>query len=919
MSPPLPAGAWVVAACAGVQALPAIPSQAVGWALLLAGLLLVCAAVLLALRVRRFRQWLIVPGTVVAAVGWAMVRADAAMASRVPQALEGEPLKVIGVVDDMPQPIERGIRFRFAVERCETNGRACPQGLGLRVNWSQPMGKGPPTPVPAVRAGQRWQLHVKVRRPHSPINPGLFDSELRALEEGVDGMGSVRARPDPAAPNLLLDEFVFTVHRVVERARGAIRDRIAQVLADQPAAARGVVSALVVGDQAAIPSSWWETFNRTGIGHLISISGLHITMLAAVGAGLAGKLWSNRRLAAAMRRRPLPALLPTPYARWVAGLVVAFGYAALAGWGIPAQRTCWMLAAAGGALLSGRGRSTPAVLGTAAAIVCVLDPWAPLAPGFWLSFAAVASIIWAGSWRGGKDGMRAQGPHQRRGNGQGEGKGEDQGEGQAERQCERQGEGQCEGQGGRWHQWRERVRPMLAEALRSQVAATLVLLPLGVLFFSSVSLVSPLANAFAIPLVSGVITPLALAGAALAMVWAPLGEPMLLLAAWLSRGLLWALQWLDLGGMSALPVALPGTGALLLAAFACAVLLAPIQVPARLAAVFALCPVLLTPAQGPPPGEAWLTAIDVGQGMALLVEAGGRRLLYDTGPQMGLDADAGGRFIVPYLRARGISHLDAVVVSHLDLDHSGGALSVLRGVSVDWLASSIDPGHAIATASARFLPCRRGDRWRWGEVSFEWLHPGPGPEGRVRSATNARSCVLRIQTPGGVVLLPGDLEAAQESRLLELFSEDRLGADVLLAPHHGSATSSTQAFLEAVHPKVAIFQLGYRNRYHHPNPAVMLRYLDAGVEALRSDSHGTITVRLRQGAPPSVARLRLDDGRYWRIRVEPPVADSLRADVTRSVSARHKRSKSSPAVDAPVAGTTALEPTAGDARVGNDD
>ncbi len=556
-------------------------------------------------------------------------------------------------------------------------------------------------------------------------------------------------------------------------------------------------------------------------------------MLAALAAGITGRAWKSARLARAMGARPLPALLPAPYARWLFGVLVAFAYSALAGWGIPAQRTCWMLAAAGVALLCGRARSPVAVLSTAAAVVCALDPWAPLAAGFWLSFAAVSAIIWYGSARGPRGRLREATP-----------------ESTARRH------------------WRTRVRGTLAEAARAQYAATLVLLPLGVVFFASVSLVSPFANAIAIPLVSALITPLALAGAAGVMIWPDAGAWLLSLAGWSTEGLLVALRWIDPGGIGSLAIPLPAAPVLLLGAIACAWLLSPLPVPGRAVASLALAPLLLAPADDPPPGELRLTALDIGQGTAVLVEAGGRRLLYDAGPQLGADNDAGARTIVPYLRARGIRGLDALVVSHLDLDHSGGALSVLRNLRIDWVASSLAPDHPIVAGSPRHFACRRGERWQWGDTRFVWLHPGEERDTAMRSPTNARSCVLRIDAPGGSALLAGDIEAAQERRLLQLLGEDALRADVLLAPHHGSATSSSPQFLDAVDPAIAIFQVGYRNRYRHPNPKVVQRYEARDITVLRSDAHAAITVRLRAGEPARVSRLRVEDSRYWRIRVD---------------------------------------------------
>ncbi len=805
-----PPGALFVAVCWGVQQLPALPGRAASILLLALGLTMMPLG----------RPAMVI-GTGLAAAGWATLRGEQRLAERLAPALEGRDLTVIGVVDELPQPFDRGLRFRLRIERCVSPADACPGPVVARVSWYRGFGRDASAP-PAVRPGERWQLNLRLRRPHATLNPGLFDAELRALEDGVAANGHVRKGVGERA-NRRIDAFAVTPRTVVERLRETLRDRMSQGLDGWPLQVRGVLIALVIGDQAAIPGQWWEVFNRTGIGHLMSISGLHITMLAALGAGMAGRAWKSAWLAARMGPWPLPSLLPVQYARWAFGLAVGFGYSALAGWGIPAQRTCWMLAIAGLALLGGRARSPVAVLSTAGAVVCAFDPWAPLAAGFWLSFAAVAAIILYGS-------------------------------GRAHRPA-------SDDAPARW-------RGVIVEALRTQYAATLVLLPLGVLFFSSVALVSPIANAFAIPLVSVLIAPLALAGAALVILWTSAGTMLLGLAGWLTRMLLAALEWIDPGGIGSLAIASPTAGALCLSALGCMWLLSPIPVPGRAVGALALLPLLFTPLQAPPERGLRLTAIDIGQGMAVLVETGGRRLLYDTGPRIGADNDAGSRVIVPFLRARGIRALDALVVSHLDLDHSGGALAVLRNLQVDWVASSLPADHEIVTTASRHFACRRGQQWRWGDTRFEWLHPGSESVNVTRSPTNARSCVLRIDTPAGSALLAGDIEAAQERALLERFGTASLRADVLLAPHHGSTTSSTPEFLDAVAPAVAIFQVGYRNRYRHPNPKVLDRYIERGIEILRSDAHAAITLQLRAGEPPRATRWRVDERRYWRVRMD---------------------------------------------------
>jgi competence protein ComEC len=255
-----------------------------------------------------------------------------------------------------------------------------------------------------------------------------------------------------------------------------------------------------------------------------------------------------------------------------------------------------------------------------------------------------------------------------------------------------------------------------------------------------------------------------------------------------------------------------------------------------------------------------VVAFDVGQGMALLVETSGHRLLYDTGPMYTPESNGGNRVIAPYLRARGITTLDALIVSHADADHSGGALSVMESVRTRWTASSLPLGHPVVQASAQHTRCAAGQGWTWDGVRFEVLHPDAASYADKALKPNARSCVLKVSAGGKSVLLAGDIEAAQETALLER-ARGRLAADVLLAPHHGSGTSSTPPFLRAVRPAVALFQVGYRNRYRHPQPLVYARYGEAGAQRIRTDESGAVAMEFSQTL--AVERYRSVHRRYW--------------------------------------------------------
>jgi competence protein ComEC len=271
-----------------------------------------------------------------------------------------------------------------------------------------------------------------------------------------------------------------------------------------------------------------------------------------------------------------------------------------------------------------------------------------------------------------------------------------------------------------------------------------------------------------------------------------------------------------------------------------------------------------------------VTAFDVGQGMALLVETRNHRLLYDTGPAYSPQSNAGNRVIDPYLKARGIGALDALIVTHSDSDHAGGALAVLGDIRVGWVASSLPLRHPVVAAATQHRRCEAGQRWTWDGVHFEILHPTGASYGDPALSPNARSCVLRIDAGGKSILLTGDIEAAQEAQLLAR-AAGQLQADVLLAPHHGSGTSSTPAFLLAVQPELALFQVGHRNRYRHPKLEVFERYRALGIARLRTDLSGAITLQLgptpdasgavtataTATATDTVTEYRRQHARYW--------------------------------------------------------
>jgi competence protein ComEC len=272
----------------------------------------------------------------------------------------------------------------------------------------------------------------------------------------------------------------------------------------------------------------------------------------------------------------------------------------------------------------------------------------------------------------------------------------------------------------------------------------------------------------------------------------------------------------------------------------------------------------------PQPGDVWLTVLDVGQGEAVLLRTAHHALLFDAGPSFASGDDAGARVVAPALWYQGINHLDGMVVTHDDIDHSGGALSVLQSHRPDWLLTSLagvpvqslgPNGQAIINRRPDAQACQAGQVWDWDGVHFEVLHPPMHQYAQTGHSDNARSCVIRVQTARYSALLTGDIERLAEMNLLERHVLQR--TDVLVAAHHGSLSSSTPNFLAVAQPRWVVIPVGHRNPYGHPHPEVLARYRALGAQVARTDHDGAVTVRLLNDRI-ELLRARKTEKRYWR-------------------------------------------------------
>ena len=723
-------------------------------------------------------------------LAWAAWRADIRLADALGAEWEGRDVEVIGVVATLPQDFSQGSRFEFAVERRLTApDRKYPWGATAVVperiilSWYQGQRDGEEFVHQPVHPGERWQMTVRLKRPHGNANPNGFDYEAWLLERNIRATGYVRQNPPQR-----LAGMVWRPEYVVERLRHGVRASFAAMLPGDRYPWAGILVALVIGDQRAIQGDLWTTFNRTGTTHLMSISGLHVTMVAALFGLLAGRVW---------RRVPALALrLPAQRAALLAGCLAAFFYVLLAGFAVPAQRTFYMLLVAALAMGSGRVIAPSRTLCLALLVVLLIDPWAVLAAGFWLSFGAVGVLLYVGAAVVGE----AVG-------------------------------------------WRERIRAWGVV----QWAATLASLPILLLVFQQFSLVSPLANAVAIPVVSFIVTPLALLAAVIP--WWQIAALAHAVLGWLMVFLEWCAAW---------PVwqaPAPPLWAAVVAGLGVAICLLPRGMPGRLLGAVLLLPAIFWPVARPAEGEAWVTVLDVGQGLAAIVRTREHTLIYDPGPLYSAESDAGQRVVVPYLRSLGIDTVDILMVTHLDSDHAGGTASVKSALAVGEVVSSL--------GDAGTEPCRNGQNWVWNGVQLAVLHPETQDYGEKRKSNNL-SCVLRIDAGGRRMLLTSDIEARDEAALLQR-DPAALKADVLLVPHHGSRTSSTPEFIAAVGASDVMIPVGYRNRFGHPKADVVARYEATGTRLWRTDRDGALRVAL-DGQGVTLNAWRNERRRYWHGR-----------------------------------------------------
>jgi len=743
-----------------VQQLPVLPS--LWWSLLLLPLIGLTV----------YRPQYIVFSFFVLGVVWTTFRAGIILEDRLPSEIEGQDLVVVGRLSDIPRISDSGQRFTLSAITAKRDG--------IEVTIPRKIVLFSRNPSFQPRAGETWQLHVRLFRPHGYQNPGGQDYEAMLFREGIRARGYVRQHHEPQRLNSVRDGVSLA------RWRQDLGDQVRGSLEGDSFA--GLLTALVNGDNRGLTAEQWDILRRTGTIHLVAISGLHISLVAGIVFFIFRRVWA---LPGSTVLR-----LPAPVFGAFAALAAAAGYSALAGFTVPTQRALIMLSVALTGIIWRRRFPPSQLLAAAGLVVLLYDPLSVLSAGFWLSFVAVAVILFV-----------VQGTHS--------------------------------------------DKTSLWKLGYLQWAIAIGMLPLMLVLFQQVSLVSPIANLLAIPVFTLLIVPLMLLGALVLLVSPSVASGLFHIASGLLQGLWQFLSWLSDLAFSQWIQPAPVWWAVTAALVGVLLLLAPRGWPARWVGVVWLLPLFWVRLPTPATGEIWFTLLDVGQGLSAVVRTQHHTLLFDAGPRMGV-FDTGKSVVDPYLRAIGVHRLDSFVISHKDNDHLGGATSVFQKFPVARTLSSVPSLFPHAE------PCRAGQSWIWDEVEFLVLSPEDGGLSRRNDA----SCVLSIRSRYGRILLPADIEARAEKNLVRRWGRQGLLADILIAPHHGSKTSSTPDFVDTVAARYVFMPVGYHNRYRHPHPTVVQRYLDRGSVVLDSAKSGALEARL-QASGIAVMPYRVRHRRYW--------------------------------------------------------
>lgn len=728
----------------------------------------------------KYRTYSLIPLAILLGFAWCLWYAHGQLAWKLPTTLEGKTVEVEGYVASIPSTEDHITSFLFSVKAIyfEKNIHSA-KGL-LKLSWR---GRENDKLDKILKVGDQWRLTVRLKQIHGLMNPGGFDYEAHAFHEGIKAGGYVVDK----SPNTLLTSHWYSYP--LARAREHLKIKIENNLPVTNTSPW--ILALTIGERHGIHPQNWEVLRKTGTNHLMAIAGLHIGFMSSFAFAFFAWVWRCReRLALA---------IPSQHIGALAALSMGLIYSAMAGFSIPTQRACIMLTVFLVILLLRRKTISWHAWSIALLLVLLINPLSVLTESFWLSFGAVALIIYGVSARLSPKGL--------------------------------------------WWKW-GRIQWVIAVGL----------IPFSIWLFQQCSIVSFIANSVAIPIVGFLIVPLCLFGGFIILFSDNLGGLLLTLAdkilsgLWIILTLFSHLSWSSWYQMT------PSYAALIIGCFGIILLLLPQGFPGRYLGFVGLLPLFFYQIPGPKSGDAWITLLDVGQGLASVVQTQHHTLVYDTGAKLSPNYDMGESVVIPFLRSVGSKKVDMLVVSHGDNDHIGGAHAIINRMPVLTIKSS-DLSKLPSIANH----CLRGESWIWDNVTFQFLYPSADHLG----LNNDSSCVLRITVGDKHILFTGDIEKFAEKYLIE-FEKKNLKANIIVVPHHGSKTSGLHNFLEEINPTYALFPLGYRNRYHFPHKSIVEKYELLGATQLYTARTGAITFKVSAQNPlESPSLYRNDHQHYW--------------------------------------------------------
>lgn len=731
------------------------------------------------------------------------------MQNRIPSALEGLPLTVTGTIVSIPEGHDQNVHFEFLLKEILKNNDEQTWRLPqkIRLAWYSPQ----TNKTPNLHVGETWQLSVKLKQARSTFNPASFDYEGWLFTHRISATGYVMRNADPKKISTSFWKDP-TNHW-----RENVQIQIEQALVND--SNLGMIEALAIGVRDQLSTQQWQAMQATGTNHLVAIAGLHVGFVVSFVYFLVKFLWRRVHM--------LMLYLPAHEAGIIFSLFAAFYYSALAGFALPTQRALIMLSVGLLANLFRRHIPPWQALSVALMLVLLYDPLCVFSESFWLSFIAVGMILFCISDRLNFSACRFK-------------------------------------------------------SLRIQWVIALGLAPITLYFFHQISLINLIANAIAIPWVAFISLPLILFGVMIL----PLNHTLAYLAWHLAAKSL-ILYWPMITTLASFDrlqwhTYIPNLLSLCIAMLGCVIFLAPKGFPFRYLGLFGFLPLIYPKTENINSGEFILTQLDVGQGLSTLIQTAHHTMLFDTGPRLSADYDMGQSVVIPALEQKHIKKLDLMIISHADNDHSGGSKSVLQNLPVKMILTSVPALYAqlpdrlptrLGTPNRfsevlqkhwpkpQVLSCETGQHWQWDNVNFMVLSPD---KNYASQKSNDRSCVIRVSNTFNSLLLTGDIEKTTEKHLLATTAPHMLKADLIIAPHHGSKSSSSEAFVNTVHPSWVFYATGYRNRFHFPHAEVVSRYNKIGTQSLDTAQDGEIILKIQsKNKTLSPIQTRKTDKHFW--------------------------------------------------------